>query len=60
MLYMGHVMVMSSSLIVSHKVKSTRFIRLGWRDGSMGKLVAVKTEPELKHWIHMLEERNRF
>lgn len=38
MLYMGHVMMMSSSLIFSHKVKSTRFIRLGWGGGSMGKM----------------------
>lgn len=49
MLYMGYVMIMSSLLIFSHKVKSTRFIRLGSRVGSMGKMLAVKTEPEFKH-----------
>lgn len=49
MLYVGHMMIMSSSLIFSRKVKSTRSIILGSRDGSMGKMLAVKTEPEFKH-----------
>lgn len=49
MLYLGHMMIMSSLIIFSHKIKSTRFIRLSSRVGSMGKMLAVKTEPEFKH-----------